>query len=206
MAPSPGQPGVSSGVRRSVRGTRSAEGVLVMPFTGGDVVVRQLNSRWWATVDPIEYAGAWENFTVPAGFRTDFASVPRPFVWLLPTYGDYTKAAILHDFMLKQAGVARHDADGLFRRSMRELGVPLVQRWMMWGAVRLGGRLSGAGPKQILQWLVVAIPSAVFLILPAAVILLWLALFWLVQYVVFLIVRPAGEKQKNRPALEVKTA
>ncbi|MCI0685898.1 MAG: DUF1353 domain-containing protein [Sporichthyaceae bacterium] len=128
-------------------------------------------------------------------------------MWLLPAYGDYTKAAILHDFMCKRAsGVPRHDADGLFRRSMRELGVPFVRRWMMWGAVRLKSKLSGARPKHVVQWLPVAIPAAFFVIVPAAVILLWLALFWLVESACFWILRPVGEKPANKPGLDVKTA
>jgi hypothetical protein len=177
-----------------------------MPFTEGDVVVRQLDARWWETVEPLEYRGAHETFLVPAKFRTDFASVPRPFVWLLPSYGDYTKSAILHDYMLKNPAVTRYDADGLFRRSMRELGVSFARRWVMWAAVRAGARLSGARPRDVLIWLAVAIPTAAFVIVPAAVILVWLTLFWLIEYVFYLVLRPAGERQRNKPQLEVTTA
>jgi len=94
-----------------------------MPFTQGEVLVRQLDPTCWALVEPVVYRGRWETWTVPAGFETDFASVPRLVVWLLPTYGLYTKAAILHDFLLAEPSVTRTDADGLFRRSMGELGV-----------------------------------------------------------------------------------
>lgn len=37
------------------------------------------------------------------------------------------------------APITRADADGLFRRVMRELGVSGWRRWTMWAAVRLGG-------------------------------------------------------------------
>lgn len=37
--------------------------------------------------------------------------------------GVYTRSAILHDYLLQTGVVPVRDADGLFRRSMRELGV-----------------------------------------------------------------------------------
>ena len=36
---------------------------------------------------------------VPAGFATDFASVPRAFWRLLPPFGEYMLAAVVHDYL-----------------------------------------------------------------------------------------------------------
>src|SRR5437588_995298 len=109
-----------------------------MPFVGGEnVVVRQVGDSNWALVEPLVYRGNRETFTAPPGFETQFASVPRALVWLIPRYGRYTKAAILHDFLWRTGVVPRVDANGLFRRVMRELGVPVVRRWIMWAAVGL---------------------------------------------------------------------
>jgi len=47
--------------------------------------------------DDLVYSGSDGNFTVTAGFVTDFATVPQIIQWLIPTYGKYTLAAILHD-------------------------------------------------------------------------------------------------------------
>jgi hypothetical protein len=44
-----------------------------------------------------------EVYPIPAGEETDFASVPSPFVWFIPRYGRYTKAAILHDGLCRLA-------------------------------------------------------------------------------------------------------
>jgi Protein of unknown function (DUF1353) len=33
--------------------------------------------------------------------------------------------------------ISRIDADGIFRQSMRELGVPFLRRWIMWAAGRI---------------------------------------------------------------------
>ena len=63
------------------------------------VVVEQLDDTNWQTHEELVYAGNEQSFAVPAGSDTDFASVPRIFVWLLPRYGRYTKAAILHDHL-----------------------------------------------------------------------------------------------------------
>src|SRR5437763_6400752 len=113
-----------------------------MPFTG-PVVVQEVDrgdgSRW-RLVEPLTYLGRDEPFVVPKDFETDFASVPLAFTWLIPRYGRYTKAAILHDWLSKRAVAGEFawvDADGIFRRTMRELGVPLLRRWLMWAAVRL---------------------------------------------------------------------
>ncbi len=56
----------------------------------------------WRTGLRLVYVGKHEVFVVPAGFRTDLASVPRVFTWLIPRYGIYTLAAILHDYLCRK--------------------------------------------------------------------------------------------------------
>jgi hypothetical protein len=114
-----------------------------MPFEpSADVVVRRLDDEFWAVELPLVYRGRRDEFTVPAGFRTDFASVPRVAVWLIPRFGRYTPAAILHDWLctvgIATGQVTSREADGLFRRIMRESGVPVLRRWLMWAGVRWG--------------------------------------------------------------------
>jgi hypothetical protein len=70
-----------------------------MPFESSAVVVRRLDDQFWAVEQPLVYRGRRDRFTVPVGFRTDFASVPRVAVWLIPRFGRYTPAAILHDWL-----------------------------------------------------------------------------------------------------------
>jgi hypothetical protein len=113
-----------------------------VPFEPGSLTVRRVDADTWALVDPLAYQGNWERFVVPAGFRTDFATVPRPVVWLVPRFGSYTLAAILHDWLctegIRSGAVTSREADGLFRRVMRESGVPVLRRWLMWCGVRWG--------------------------------------------------------------------
>ena len=113
-----------------------------MPFIPGTLTVSRVDANHWALVDPLVYQGAKERFVVPAGFNTDFASVPRVVTWLIPRWGAYTLAAILHDWLADEGVltgvVTARDADGIFRRVMRESGVPVLRRWMMWAGVRWG--------------------------------------------------------------------
>lgn len=116
-----------------------------MPFapkgTRGDrVLVEPISPIFWRLEEEIRYIGERDEFIVPKGYTTDFATVPRVAVWLIPRFGSFTKAAILHDFLLTnclEAGrVSSVDADGLFLRALRELRVPAYRRLLMWTGVR----------------------------------------------------------------------
>lgn len=152
-------------------------------FVGSGPVVEELDAKFWRVAEPLVYSGDTEEFVIPAGFRTDFASVPRPLVWLIPRYGLYTRAAILHDYLLSSHAVSVADADGLFRRCLRELGVSVPRRWMMWAAVRAASRLRGASIRDIALFVLTAMPSVIFLAVPVVVVTAFLALFWVVELV-----------------------
>jgi hypothetical protein len=156
-----------------------------MAYLQGYVAVEEVDENAWRLLRPVIYSGRDQTFEVPVGFVTDFASVPAAFTWLVPRYGVYTKAAVLHDFLCDGGLVSRADADGIFRRSMRELGVSLLRRWVMWAAVRLHSRLRGISAREFAIWLAVAIPATVFLLVPALVVVVWSALFWVGEAVVF---------------------
>jgi hypothetical protein len=102
-----------------------------VPFDS-PLVVRRASDQLWEVVEPLVYRGRRDTFVVPDGFLTDFASVPRVVIWLIPRFGRYTPAAVLHDWLvttgLTTGVVSSRDADGLFRRVLRELGVPPVRR------------------------------------------------------------------------------
>lgn len=113
-----------------------------MPFASGPVL-RYIGAGQYATVGPTVYVGAHELITIPSDFTTDLATVPRIFWALIPPQGAYEAAAVLHDFGCVSLAkgtclLSSRDVDGLFRRVMREGGVGLVTRWVMWTGVRLG--------------------------------------------------------------------
>ena len=182
-----------------------------MPFTG-PVVVQEVDrgdgSRW-QLVEPLTYQGRDDPFVVPAGFETDFASVPRVFTWLIPRYGRYTKAAILHDFLSQRASAGEllwADADGVFRRVMHELGVPLLRRWLMWAAVRLRSIVEfapsslwtqGIGPLAALVF--VTLLGVAFLALPAVVVTAWTLMFGLLEVLAYLPARMVRRSESVNP-------
>jgi hypothetical protein len=95
----------------------------------------------WLLIQPLIYQSdvALETFTVPAGFQTDLASVPRlPFVFLLA--GDCARqAAVVHDFLYTSHLVDRATADAVLREASAITGVPVWKRWLMWTGVRAFG-------------------------------------------------------------------
>ncbi len=170
-----------------------------MPFLSGDVILKQVTDTHFDLLEGLAYAGREQTFHVPAGFRTDLASVPRIFFWLFPSYGAYTKAAILHDYLCETKLVSRADADGLFRRTMRELEVPFLRRWMMWAGVRVGARFSGIKFGDLLIWLLVALPTAVFLLLPTVTILAVLVMLWMVELIAYVLLMLFARRKPKAP-------
>lgn len=77
-----------------------------------------------------------ETFTVPKGFRTDFASIPRSFKWLISPVGLHGKAAVLHDYLCEYGYMTRKEADEIFLEAMKVLGVGWLKRTVMYRAVR----------------------------------------------------------------------
>ena len=76
---------------------------------------------------------------VPAGFATDFASVPRlPVAYIL--FGDVVHApAVVHDYLYASKEIRRDLADAVFEEAMQACGVSWWKRKFMWAAVRIFG-------------------------------------------------------------------
>lgn len=80
--------------------------------------------------------------TVPEGFSTDFASIPRGF-WNIWDKHDlrYRVPAIIHDYlyMTPHLVFSRAFADAEFRRMLIIEGVKPAQAWLFWAAIRIFG-------------------------------------------------------------------
>lgn len=107
--------------------------------------------RVWKLICPLIWNGTeGDTFIVPIGFVTDFATVPRFLRWLVEPYGSYTRAAVLHDWLIEtrinhpdpELRVSSRDVDAIFRRVMQDLGAWGPLRWTMWAAVRLASLFS----------------------------------------------------------------
>lgn len=80
-----------------------------------------------------------QRIVVPRGFVTDFASVPRVFWTFFPKHGEYTRAAIVHDYLYWQQKCSREQADELFDIVMEDSEVDSTSRFTIYAAVRVWG-------------------------------------------------------------------
>lgn len=95
-------------------------------------------------IDAVSYDYGLQHFVVPAGFVTDFASIPGIGRMFLPKWGRYGWAAILHDYLYSSACpelVSRKEADRMFKTFMKVRDTPLIHTWIIYTAVRLFGWL-----------------------------------------------------------------
>ncbi|CAG4905923.1 DUF1353 domain-containing protein [Paraburkholderia saeva] len=100
-----------------------------------------LDDGRWVLTAPLIYQSdvAGTTFTVPVGFETDLASVPRiPLAYWLAG-GTSNEASVVHDFLYTTRPVARVLADAVLKEASAVTGVPAWRRWLMWIGVRIGG-------------------------------------------------------------------
>lgn len=96
-------------------------------------------------VEPLHIAWRGRVLTVPEGFESDGASVPR-ILWgsVSPRVDPTTlRGAVAHDYLYRRhpAGWTRREADALFRTLVREDGLDARKAWKAWLGVRIfGGR------------------------------------------------------------------
>lgn len=81
-------------------------------------------------------------FTVPKGFVSDLASIPRIFWSALRPDGNYAYSAILHDYLYWTQSRPRKAADAILRQSMADFHVPPATIATIYEAVRIGGQKS----------------------------------------------------------------
>ena len=118
------------------------------------LILEYIDGKKWKVVHHFDYAiGAPDGYPivdVPAGFITDFASVPRILWNILPPTGKYGKAAVVHDRLyqdpyLKMCAdyppfkVTRDFADLVLLEAMEVLEVGWLTRWVIYLGVRTGG-------------------------------------------------------------------
>ena len=102
-----------------------------------------LDQNKWKLQKSFEYhVGCYpskEIIVVPAGFITDFASVPRIFWNIFPPAGRYGKAAIIHDWCYQTAFQNRRRSDEIFLEGMKVLKVKKWKYKIIYYSVRLFG-------------------------------------------------------------------
>lgn len=107
--------------------------------------------RLWLVFEPLDFYSAEfsRTFRVPAGTRTDLASVPRGLWNIFPKTGNQDCASVVHDggysgcltdTLGNKLLVDKKTADKLFREGMLAMGVSPRKAWLMWKGVSIFGR------------------------------------------------------------------
>ena len=80
------------------------------------------------------------SITVPKGFVTDFASVPKG-LWSfgLSPHGKFSKAAIIHDYLYWTHGCTREQSDMIMLIAMKESQVEKVDQFALYEGLDLAG-------------------------------------------------------------------
>lgn len=121
-----------------------------MSFLLKRVRAEQVDDTVWRLLAPLVYLGRYGFYAVPLGYLTDFASVPRLLWWAFPQSGRWNPAAIVHDWLITDGlekgsvRITSPQVDAEFRRVLRACDVGLIQRWLMWTAVRWAALLNPA--------------------------------------------------------------
>jgi len=101
------------------------------------------NGKSWVLRKPFGYdvgeEGSGETIEVPVGFVTDFTSVPRILRGIIPCWGKYGNAAVIHDYCYWEQKYTRKRADEIFREAMGVLEVSRIHRAVLYWMVRLFG-------------------------------------------------------------------
>lgn len=92
----------------------------------------------WQLVHIMRYQSdiAAQIITVPFGFSTDFASVPRESVIAWGLFGGRAmRPAVVHDYLVRYRVFPREKCDEIFLEAMRADGVPISRAMPMYLAV-----------------------------------------------------------------------
>jgi hypothetical protein len=168
-----------------------------MPFRT-PLSVRHVVGEEWCLLEPLIFEGAEDFFVMRKGFTTDFASIPRVVRWLFDTAGGNSEPGVLHDALWRESKrvdapsrVDPWDADGLFRRALRESGSTALTRALLWIAVRavaiFSGRFGKKGPALPVKVVQVAGMAAVGVAsvgVPTAVAAVGRVFYWLLEWLV----------------------
>lgn len=140
-----------------------------MPAFTEDLTITQLSGkpgawRLWRTeqrlvyqinpdqneLDASGYAEGSGLVIVPAGFVTDGPSIPRILWAVLPVWGSWSRAGVVHDYLCcliamgtpHREAPTRTAADAIFREAMKACGVGILCRVLLYVGVRIGTLLN----------------------------------------------------------------
>lgn len=106
-----------------------------------ELETRQMDDKTCLLISPLVYQSELLNktVTIPTGFKTDFASVPRvPIAYWF--YGNRAhRESVLHDYLYFLGDTSRGAADKVFLEAMKARNKNILVRWPIFLGVRIGG-------------------------------------------------------------------
>ncbi|WEE28337.1 DUF1353 domain-containing protein [Aeromonas hydrophila] len=104
-------------------------------------ILQPLDSVNWVLYEAYRIETPKLTFTIPKGFKTDLASVPRCIWNIYPPFGLYTGAAVAHDYIYRtpQIRITREEADLVFLELMQQAQCNNSEAKLMYSAVRAFG-------------------------------------------------------------------
>jgi hypothetical protein len=112
-------------------------------FTEALVVTPLADGKTWVILREFGYdvgeEGSGDHIAVAIGFQTDFATIPRVFWVVLPRWGRYGNASVIHDWLYWTQTRPRKEADDIFLEGMSVLEVGALSKYLIYTSVRLFG-------------------------------------------------------------------
>ena len=105
----------------------------------------------WIVMQEYRYRSHGIDITIPRGFVTDLASIPRGLWWLIAPFELSTTAPIVHDWCYRHGLKTRAEIDELFLAIMKDEGVSYWRRYAAYWGVRMGGSSSFGSGKVVVE-------------------------------------------------------
>jgi len=101
-----------------------------------------IGKNLWKNIEQFQYhVGCYpskEVITVPIGYITNFASVPRIFWAIISPIDNHAKAAVIHDYLYDTGYYTRKRSDEIFLEALNVLDVKPWKKYCLFYGVRLG--------------------------------------------------------------------
>ncbi|NUU34671.1 DUF1353 domain-containing protein [Pseudomonas sp. C2B4] len=115
-----------------------------MPFESDLELRHRPGHTRWEVIRPLVYRTSdGRQVVVPVGYLSDLASVPHVARRIVdPQTPQARRPSVVHDHIYTHLShrFSKVEADRIFYDALREEGMATPLAWLMWKAVRIGGR------------------------------------------------------------------
>jgi Protein of unknown function (DUF1353) len=112
-------------------------------FHSQNIAVRTGDGRNFILLEDLLYTTkAGETIVAQAGSASDGASTPKEIWSIIPPFGSYWLAAVLHDYLYRVTNRPKDECDSILLEAMESLGVPLLLREAIYEGVHVGGEIA----------------------------------------------------------------